>query len=45
VVKVVGREGDCVTFSCETGTKNEHIIRTNDDTGKKTLFDRAKPEP
>ena len=48
-VKVVGRDGNCVTFACEVGTKNEHLIKTSSEEGKKTLFklaeDSDKPKP
>jgi len=37
-VKVVSRNGDCVTFACQVGTKDEHIIKTSNQEGQKALF-------
>jgi hypothetical protein len=37
-IEVVGRDGDCVTFACEVGTKAQHLIKTNDEEGKKALI-------
>jgi hypothetical protein len=42
-VKVIGRNGSCITFACEVGTKNEHIIKTSDEEGKKALLKIAEP--
>lgn len=36
-VKVRGHIGDCWTFACEAGTKNEHLIKTNDKVGAAAL--------
>lgn len=41
-VKFIGRNGDCASFACEVGTKNEHVIKTNDKNGIKTLLKLAE---
>jgi hypothetical protein len=41
-VKFVGRDNDCVTFACEVGTPNEHLIKTTDAEGIKTLLKIAQ---
>lgn len=41
-VEFVGRDGDCATFRCQKGTKNEHVIKTNDQNGIKALLKLAE---
>jgi len=41
-VKFVKRRGACLTFSCETGTRNEHLIKTNNETAVQTLFSKIE---
>jgi len=36
--EVVSKNGDCVTFSCETGTSRQHTIKTNNPDDIKTLM-------
>lgn len=43
-VEFVMRRGACLTFRCEAGTKNEHLIKTSSDSDIRALFNKIKEQ-